>query len=92
MGRSIEVPVTTSVLLWATEESGYDREQIARSVGVSLAVFDQWLSGKNKPNLTQTRKLAKKLHRPLAALLSQNLLSLVHCQSNFDIPSTAAGN
>jgi Zn-dependent peptidase ImmA (M78 family) len=69
MGRSIEVPVTTSVLLWATDESGYDREQIARSVGVSLAVFDQWLSGKNKPNLTQTRKLAKKLHRPLAALL-----------------------
>jgi Zn-dependent peptidase ImmA (M78 family) len=69
MGRTIEVPVTPSVLRWAIEESGYEPEHIAHAVGVSLAVLEQWVSDGAKPTLTQARKLASKLHRPFAALL-----------------------
>lgn len=69
MGRAIEVPVTPSVLRWAIEESGYDLEHIAHSVGVRLAVLEQWVSGSTNPSLTHARKLASILHRPFAALL-----------------------
>ena len=69
MGRSIEVPVTPSVLRWAIEESGEDPEQIAQAVGVSRALLSQWVTGDSKPDLTHARKLASKLHRPFTALL-----------------------
>jgi Zn-dependent peptidase ImmA (M78 family)/transcriptional regulator with XRE-family HTH domain len=69
MGRIVEVPVTPSVLHWAIEESGYDLEQIAHEIDVPLAAVAQWVSGDCKPTLTHARKLANKLHRPLAALL-----------------------
>jgi Zn-dependent peptidase ImmA (M78 family)/DNA-binding XRE family transcriptional regulator len=69
MGRVIEVPVTPSVLRWAIKESGYETQEIARAVGVSTAVLNEWVSDKTKPNITQARKLAGKLHRPFAALL-----------------------
>src|ERR1019366_9338125 len=48
---------------------GYDPEQLAHGVGVPLPVLEEWASGHRKPNLTQARKLASKLHRPFAALL-----------------------
>jgi Zn-dependent peptidase ImmA (M78 family)/DNA-binding XRE family transcriptional regulator len=69
MGRAIEVPVTLSVLHWAIEESGYDLEQIAHEINVPLATIAQWISGDSRPTLTHARKLANKLHRPLAAFL-----------------------
>lgn len=69
MGRSIEVPITPSVLRWAIEGSGYNPEQIAEAVGVRVNVLEQWAAGDSKPTLTHVRKLASKLHRPLAALL-----------------------
>src|SRR5205809_269510 len=69
MGRATQVPVTPSVLRWAIEESGYDPENIAAAVGAPLAVLEHWASGDSKPNLTQARKLASILHRPLAAFL-----------------------
>ena len=69
MSRGIEVPVTPSVLRWAIEESGYDAGEVAVAAGVALPVLNKWVSGDRKPNLTQARKLASKLHRPFAALL-----------------------
>jgi Zn-dependent peptidase ImmA (M78 family) len=69
MTRATEVPITPSVLRWAIEESGYEPEQIARAVGVQIDLLRGWLSGESKPNLTFMRKLASKLHRPLAAFL-----------------------
>src|SRR6266850_5180658 len=69
MGRSVQVPVTPSVLLWAIEESGYDHEHLAHEIDVPLSVLKQWISGEDRPTLPHARTLAKKLHRPFAALL-----------------------
>jgi Zn-dependent peptidase ImmA (M78 family)/transcriptional regulator with XRE-family HTH domain len=69
MSRTVEVPVTPSVLRWAIDESGYELEQVAYVAGVNLSELERWLSGQGKPTLTSARKIAQKLHRPLASLL-----------------------
>jgi Zn-dependent peptidase ImmA (M78 family)/DNA-binding XRE family transcriptional regulator len=67
--RGTQVPITPDVLRWAISESGHGPEELASAVGVSLDVLDAWQAGDSRPNLTQARRLASKLHRPLAALL-----------------------
>lgn len=69
MGRSVQVPVTPSVLSWAIDESGYDPDHLAHEIDVPSAVLKRWVSGDEKPTLTHARKLASKLHRPFATLL-----------------------
>lgn len=69
MSRAVEVPVTPSVLRWAIDESGYELEQVAYVAGVNLSELERWLSGQARPTLTSARKIAQKLHRPLASLL-----------------------
>jgi len=69
MSRVTPVPITPSVLDWAIAESGYGLKEIADAIGVSVETFKQWESGDSKPTLTQVRKLATKLHRPLASFL-----------------------
>lgn len=69
MSRAVEVPVTPSVLRWAIDESGYAPEQVAHAAGVNLSELERWLSGLGKPTLTSARKMASKLHRPLASFL-----------------------
>lgn len=69
MSRAVEVPVTPSVLRWAIDESGYELDQVAYVAGVNLSELERWLSGQGKPTLTSARKIAQKLHRPLASLL-----------------------
>lgn len=69
MSRVTQVPITPSVLDWAISESGYSLKEIADAVGVTIETFEHWKSGNPKPTLTQARKLAAKLHRPLAAFL-----------------------
>lgn len=72
MPRGTEVPITPSVLRWAISESGFVSTEVAEAVGVSATTLDQWQSGESRPNLTQARRLASKLHRPFAALLLPN--------------------
>jgi len=67
--RGTQVPITPDVLKWAVSESGYAPEELANAVGVSLGALEEWQNGGSRPNLTQARRLASKLHRPLAALL-----------------------
>jgi Zn-dependent peptidase ImmA (M78 family)/DNA-binding XRE family transcriptional regulator len=69
MSRTVEVPITPSVLRWAIEESGYSPEELAQALGVGLRQLENWTSGESKPSLTHARKLAGKLHRPFASLL-----------------------
>jgi len=69
MSRPTEVPITPSVLRWAIAQSGHELSELAVAADVSSAQIEQWLAGESVPNLTQARKLANKLHRPLAALL-----------------------
>ncbi len=69
MGRAIEIPITPSVLRWAVAESGYALDDIARAIGVESSLLKSWISGGSRPTLSHARRLAGKLHRPLAALL-----------------------
>lgn len=69
MSRVTPVPITPSVLNWAITESGYDLKEIADAIGVSIETFEEWQAETSKPTLTQVRKLATKLHRPLASFL-----------------------
>jgi Zn-dependent peptidase ImmA (M78 family)/transcriptional regulator with XRE-family HTH domain len=69
MSRTVEVPITPSVLRWAIDESGYQPEQVANVAGVNFSELERWLSGHGSPTLTSMRKIASKLHRPLASFL-----------------------
>jgi Zn-dependent peptidase ImmA (M78 family) len=66
MPRSTEVPITPKVLEWAIDESGFSDEALASAVNVSLDTLLNWKRGETRPNLTQFRKLATKLHRQRA--------------------------
>jgi Zn-dependent peptidase ImmA (M78 family)/transcriptional regulator with XRE-family HTH domain len=67
--RGIEVPITPAVVRWAIAESGLRPAEVADAIGVSTEVIAEWQNGHSRPNLTQARRLAAKLHRPFAALL-----------------------
>jgi Zn-dependent peptidase ImmA (M78 family)/DNA-binding XRE family transcriptional regulator len=69
MPKATEVPITPDVLEWAVRESGFSDDAIADAVGVSVDRLVAWKEGTSKPSLTQFRKLASKLHRPLATFL-----------------------
>jgi len=69
MSRVVEFPITPSVLRWAINESGYLPEEVAAAAGVNFSELERWLSDQGKPTLTSARKLASKLHRPLASFL-----------------------
>jgi transcriptional regulator with XRE-family HTH domain len=61
--------VTPSVLRWAIDQSGYKTDDLAHAIGVQSSAVEAWASGNTKPTLTEVRKLASKLHRPLATFL-----------------------
>jgi Zn-dependent peptidase ImmA (M78 family)/transcriptional regulator with XRE-family HTH domain len=63
------VPVTPAVVAWAVDESGFSLDEIADATDTPAGVVSAWLKGTELPSLGQARKLAKKLRRPLAALL-----------------------
>jgi len=54
---------------WAVEESGYSADELARAASVPPEAIEEWANGQRRPLLTQLRKLAAKLKRPLATFL-----------------------
>lgn len=66
MARGTVVPITPSVLEWAIRDSGHDAAAVAEAAGVSRDVLAAWISGAEKPRLTQFHQLAKFLKRPEA--------------------------
>jgi len=69
MSRPTAVPISPSVLRWAIEQSGYEVSELSSAIEVPPALMEQWLTGASVPTLTEARRLANKLHRPLAAFL-----------------------
>ena len=67
--RGTEVPITPSVLRWAIAESGYEPEEIAALIRVEPERVDAWLGGRERPKLTELKRLASKLRRPTATFL-----------------------
>ena len=68
MSRTV-VPITPAVLEWAVNESGLTAADVAASAGVDERTLERWLVDAEKPNLTEMRKIASKLHRQLAVFL-----------------------
>ena len=66
MARATEVPVTTSVLRWAIDESGYTRDELSAKLKISSAVLREWEKGDERPSLTEFRRLADSLRRQMA--------------------------
>jgi Zn-dependent peptidase ImmA (M78 family) len=67
--KATEVPITSSVLGWAINQSGLSNAEVAKGVGVSVDVLESWIDDSARPGLTQFKKLASKLHRPQALFL-----------------------
>jgi Zn-dependent peptidase ImmA (M78 family)/transcriptional regulator with XRE-family HTH domain len=56
--------VTSEVLKWAIEESGYSAEDLAASLKLDAATVEAWITGDDRPTQGQFTKLAERLHRP----------------------------
>jgi Zn-dependent peptidase ImmA (M78 family)/DNA-binding XRE family transcriptional regulator len=69
MARSVQVPITPSVLAWAIDESGLGQDVIAKRVEVDQRELGAWLRGQAQPSLTAFKKLALVLRRPTATFL-----------------------
>lgn len=63
------IPITPEVLRWVLAESGFGSDEIAVHLGVSVEDLQEWQAGHSAPGLTQLRKLAAKVHRPVATFL-----------------------
>jgi Zn-dependent peptidase ImmA (M78 family) len=88
--RSIDVPITPSVLDWAIREAGVPEMEIAASVGVSLDELLLWRKGTGMPALTQFHKLASKLKRPEAFFFLARHPKVDHPDVRFRHPPNAA--
>lgn len=66
MPATLPVPVSSAVLLWAREESGYPADRVAERIGVKPERLAEWEQGERQPTLRQVEELAKFYHRPLS--------------------------
>lgn len=66
MGKATYVPITPEVLVWAIRESGYAAGEIADRLKVPSQTLAAWMSGREKPRLTELRTLSAMLKRPEA--------------------------
>jgi Zn-dependent peptidase ImmA (M78 family)/transcriptional regulator with XRE-family HTH domain len=64
-----EVPITPAVLEWAIREAGLGIGQAAELLRVSEATLEAWLDESARPGMTDLRRLAAVLRRPLATFL-----------------------
>lgn len=60
------VPISSEVLSWATEQSGWDERELASKLKVEPESLRDWLSGESLPSTTEFRKLVSVLRRPSA--------------------------
>lgn len=60
------IPVNPVLLAWARQESGYDRERVARRLQVKEERLAAWESGERQPTFRQIEQLAAFLRRPLS--------------------------
>ena len=66
MSVAVPVPVSSSVLVWARQESGYSAERVAKRVGVKPERVTEWEQGGDQPTMRQIEALAAFYHRPLS--------------------------
>jgi Zn-dependent peptidase ImmA (M78 family)/DNA-binding XRE family transcriptional regulator len=65
MPATLPIPVTSSVLVWARQESGYAPEQVAEKITIKPERLAAWEKGERQPTMRQIEHLAKIYHRPI---------------------------
>lgn len=65
----VEVPITPAVLEWAIREAGLTTGRAAELLHVPETTIQAWLDDRARPGMTELRRLAAVLHRPLATFL-----------------------
>ena len=63
-------PINPRVLVWARQDSGWAREDVAKKLAIKVERLESWESGEKKPTVRQVQNLAKFLHRPLSIFFS----------------------
>ncbi len=66
MSLAVPVPVSTSVLIWARQESGFSSDRVAERLGVKTERLSEWERGDRQPTMRQIESLARFYHRPLS--------------------------
>jgi len=66
MASGETIPINPVLLAWAREESGYNRERVARRLQVKEERLAAWESGERQPTFRQVEQLAAFLRRPLS--------------------------
>jgi Zn-dependent peptidase ImmA (M78 family)/transcriptional regulator with XRE-family HTH domain len=69
MARVERVPLTPAVLRWAIVQSGLTPDAVASRIDIERNDLDKWLTGESLPGLSEFRRLASILKRPLATFL-----------------------
>jgi Zn-dependent peptidase ImmA (M78 family) len=64
-----EIPITPAVLEWAIREAGLSTGQAAELLRIPEATIEAWIDARARPGMTDLRRLAAVLHRPLATFL-----------------------
>ena len=65
-------PINPRVLVWARQDSGWAREDVAKKLAIKVERLESWESGEKKPTVRQVQNLAKFLHRPLSIFFQPN--------------------
>lgn len=65
MATSPKALITPDVLVWAREESGYTRLEVAQKIKVDLEKLVSWEQGDKQPSMSQLRKIANIYKRPI---------------------------
>ena len=63
-----EAFVTPEIITWARDRLKWDREKLAKRVGVNVRTLIAWETGDKRPSQRQATKLAAKLYVPLGYL------------------------
>lgn len=66
MGKPVEALINPEILVWARENSGLTKQQVARRLGIPLERLAQMENGSKLPFMGQLRKLANIYKRPIA--------------------------
>lgn len=75
-GRSKEIKVNKEVLQRLIELSGYENNEIAQKMKMSLTTLESIIKGERGLSITQLKKLAHILKRPMAAFFSDTIRPL----------------
>ena len=58
--------INPKILVWAREQAGFSKEEIAAHFKKELRIIQEWEKGSSGPSFPQLEKLAKKYKRPTA--------------------------